>query len=681
MSLSSPLTALHGIGPRTAEDMAALGLSCVEDLLRFFPADYDRAEPVSLIADSIEGYPAAIRGVITAAPQSRGFGKGAVLTFPVEDESGKIGVTFFHMPYLKNTLKPGTERVFRGVIRKTRWGLRMEHPRLYDPEEYQKIVHAILPVYPLAGSLTQKRLRDAVRQALPEAGSLKDRLPEALIPGGMPLAEAVRAIHFPADERQLEAARQRLVYEEFLLFILKVRLLKQAGQESENRCPMPDTSLAKAALAALPYRLTGAQERALADIAGDLAGDHMMNRLLQGDVGSGKTVLALLAMLTAAGNGYQSALMAPTEVLARQHYEKISSLLKAWSLPVEAALLVGSQKAAERRLNAEKTESGQASLIIGTHALILNKMKFHRLGLVITDEQHRFGVRQRDRLAGKGGQPHILVMSATPIPRTLAIILYGDLDVSVIDELPGGRRPIQNALIRPAGRGSAYRLILKQIREGRQAYIICPLVEESEGTDAENVHDYSERIREIFPEDVRIASLHGRMKPEEKNAVMEAFLKGEVQLLVSTTVVEVGVDVPNATVMMVENAERFGLAQLHQLRGRVGRGEQQSYAIFVNGYGRPEKAKRLEILTRSNDGFAIAEEDLKLRGPGDLFGIRQSGDLHFRLGDIYRDHALLETAAGAAAALLKADPGLAHHGQLRETVLQYQESDSIGDSL
>ncbi|MBO4873220.1 MAG: ATP-dependent DNA helicase RecG [Lachnospiraceae bacterium] len=666
---------LQGIGPKTAAQLKEAGLRTAEDLLRYFPADYEIPEPVSPIRTAEAGRMIAVRARIVSAVQMRGFGRDAVISFRISDGLGFLRVSFFHMPYLKGQLRQGQERIFRGVVRDGgKYGLTLIQPRLYDPEEYEGLQGRIRPRYVLPAGISQKRFSAAVRQALDLMSDWPDLLPPAYtqeerISG----KEAVRQMHFPESRSLLEAARSRLVLEEFTLFILRVRLIRQSGEKQGNPCPMPRGELAAQALQSLPYTLTEAQKTAFAQIRADLSGPHRMNRLLQGDVGSGKTAVALLALLTAADNGFQGAFMAPTEVLAEQHYAKLSKLLAEWQLPVGIVLLTGSVKSARRRDTLRMIRDGEAGIVIGTHALIQEGVEYRNLGLVITDEQHRFGVRQRGQLAGKGDLPHTLVMSATPIPRTLAIILYGDLDVSVLHELPGGRKPIRNAVVTPAARKSAYRLIEKEIRAGHRAYIICPFIEASESLSGENVEDYAENVRKAFPEDISVGLLHGRLKAEEKNQIMRDFVAGKIQLLVSTTVVEVGVDVPEATVMMVENAERFGLAQLHQLRGRVGRGEAQSYAIFVDGSGKKEKNKRLEIMNRSNDGFEIAEEDLRLRGPGDLFGIRQSGEMHFRLGDIYTDHAILLKAAAAASGILQEDPQLLapEHGNLRQAVLKY----------
>ena len=427
----------------------------------------------------------------------------------------------------------------------------------------------------------------------------------------------------------------------------------------------------------VPFELTKAQKKVWREIREDLSGPFCMNRLIQGDVGSGKTILAVLALLMCAANGYQGALMAPTEVLARQHAQSVAELVEGCSLEesVEIVLLTGSMTAKEKREAYARIESGEAKLVIGTHALIQEKVHFHRLGLVVTDEQHRFGVRQRETLADKGQHPHVLVMSATPIPRTLAIIVYGDLDVSVIDEMPANRLPIKNCVVDESWRPNAYRFLEKETAAGRQAYVICPMVEENPEIEIENVVDYTKKLKESLNPSITIEYLHGKMKPAQKNEIMERFASGEIQILVSTTVIEVGVNVPNATVMMVENAEQFGLAQLHQLRGRVGRGKYQSYCIFISGTDNKDTRKRLEILNKSNDGFYIASEDLKLRGPGDLFGVRQSGLLEFKIGDIFTDARILQEASEEAAKLQQMDPELdfPEHQALKKRLLQYRD--------
>ena len=458
---------------------------------------------------------------------------------------------------------------------------------------------------------------------------------------------ALHNIHFPKENNDFHIARKRLVFEEFFRFIITLRELKQQNEIARNQHILHEPEELKRIIAHLGFQLTNAQMRTWEEIKKDISSEKVMNRLIQGDVGSGKTIVAVLALLTVALNGEQGAMMAPTEVLARQHFEYITELISKNELNITPAILVGSMTAREKRETCELIASGKADIIIGTHALIQENVLYHNLALVVTDEQHRFGVKQRETIFEKGNYPHTMVMSATPIPRTLAIIMYGDLDISIIDELPSGRKPIANCVVGTEYRPKAYHFIEKQVQEGRQAYVICPTVEYSEAVEGENVIEYAEKLQAVLPPDIKVDFLHGRMKAKEKNQKMEAFAENQIQVLVSTTVVEVGVNVPNATVMMVENAERFGLAQLHQLRGRVGRGGNQSYCIFINGSGKKDASQRLEILNQSNDGFFIASEDLKLRGPGDFFGVRQSGDFEFKIGDIMNDAKVLKDAAHA----------------------------------
>ena len=463
------------------------------------------------------------------------------------------------------------------------------------------------------------------------------------------------------------------MFEEFLTFILSLRQLKEKEEKNKNPFFFEKQEDVEAFIKKLPYELTNAQKKVWQEILTDMTGEHVMSRLVQGDVGSGKTIIAFLGLLLAGLNGYQGAMMAPTEVLAKQHYECIKEMLEMYEIPLQAELLTGSMTAKEKRIAYARIASGEVSIIVGTHALIQDKAEYRNLALVVTDEQHRFGVKQRETLAGKGNTPHILVMSATPIPRTLAIILYGDLDISVIDELPANRLPIKNCVVDTGYRKTAYTFMQKQVAQGRQCYVICPMVEESEALEAENVTDYAKQLQEELGESICVEYLHGKMKQSQKDDIMERFSRNEIQVLVSTTVIEVGINVPNATVMMVENAERFGLAQLHQLRGRVGRGKYQSYCIFMTASKTKETKKRLEILNHSNDGFYIASEDLKLRGPGDLFGIRQSGILDFKLGDVFQDAKILQHASDAATEILEEDPALQleEHQNLKQHLQSY----------
>ena len=573
--------------------------------------------------------------------------------------TGKLRLVWYHMPYLKNTLRPDSHFIFRGRVIRKKNGLTMEQPQMFKPEAYEELLSSMRPVYAQTKGLGNKMITSAVEQALAFRTLERDYLPAGLRIANE-LAEynfAIEHIHFPSNEEELKFARKRLVYDEFFFFLLAVRHLKEKRQNVQSPFHMEKQDECRKLLADLPYRLTNAQLRTLEEVLRDLKSGSVMNRLIQGDVGSGKTIIAVLALLAACENGYQGALMVPTEVLARQHFESVTELFEKHGVDKKVILLTGSMTAKEKRIAYEKVASHEADIIIGTHALIQEKIVYDNLALVITDEQHRFGVAQREMFGNKGQMPHVLVMSATPIPRTLAIILYGDLDISVIDELPANRLPIKNCVVDKSYRPRAYRFIENEVKNGRQAYVICPMVEESEMIDAENVLDYTKILRQNLP-GIRVEYLHGKMKGKEKNKIMEEFAAGEIQVLVSTTVIEVGVNVPNATVMMIENAERFGLAQLHQLRGRVGRGDKQSYCIMVNASGNKEKNRRLDVLNKSNDGFYIASEDLKLRGPGDIFGIRQSGDLEFQLADIYTDAVTLKKVSEDVNRLLEQDENL-----------------------
>ena len=682
--MGESLRTLKGVGEKTEKLFQKIGVYDTEDLIRYYPRNYDTYETPANIADLNEGTVKSVSAAVcTGVYVSSGRGK-QIITTTVADSSGKLSVIWFNMPYLRTQLRKGSSFVFRGKIIRKQNRLQMEHPEIFTPAAYEEILHSLQPVYSLTAGLSNKTITKMVQQLLGKFTMHSEYLPQE-IREHYELADinyCLRTIHFPKNMDELLVSRKRLVFDEFLFFILSVQMLKEQTEKARNTFPMHETWTTEQIIENLPYRLTGAQLNTWHEIECDLSGQTLMSRLVQGDVGSGKTIIAFLAMVLAAENGCQAALMAPTEVLARQHYEGFMELKANNDLPFETVLLTGSTTAREKREIYAKIASGEAVIIIGTHALIQDKVIYHKLGLVITDEQHRFGVKQREALSTRGNPPNILVMSATPIPRTLAIILYGDLDISVIDELPARRLPIKNCVVNTGYRPRAYSFIEKQIREGRQAYIICPMVEESEGLDAENVLDYTQQIQKIFPSDINIQYLHGKMKAKEKNSIMEAFASGEIQILVSTTVVEVGVNVPNATVMMVENAERFGLAQLHQLRGRVGRGEYQSYCIFIQGNDEEATSKRLEILNKSNDGFYIAGEDLKLRGPGDLFGIRQSGTMEFRIGDIYNDSAILKSASEAAAEILALDPDLSleQHQKLKEqlTSLQKDSLDNLG---
>lgn len=665
----SSLLEVKGIGEKSLKLYQKLGLFTVGDLMHYYPKGYERFEAPKKIRELIPGETAAVTCRILNSPSARKTSRLTILSVNAADDTGSIGFTFFNMPFLTKLFKPGMVFVFRGTVQTKGPSFFMEQPKFYSPEEYHKISGMLMPRYSLTKGLTNQAIQKALKTIWKDYAFEEEWLPEdLLLEAAIPEAEpALYEIHFPQEEESALLARRRLVFEEFFTFLLQLRKNKDDAATIPNEWPMIETADTVRYVDALPFRLTKGQKQAWQEIRQDLEGPRCMNRLIQGDVGSGKTIVAFLALLMTVANGYQGALMAPTEVLAVQHYENVKKDAEKYGLAFKPVLLVGSMTAKEKKLQYEKIASGEANLIIGTHALIQEKVTYHKLALVVTDEQHRFGVRQRETFAGKGLQPHVLVMSATPIPRTLAIILYGDLQISLIKDMPVGRLPIKNCVVNTHFRPKAYEFIANQISQGHQAYVICPQVEEGELDDAENVVDYADKLRAALPPSVVVEYLHGKMKPADKNRIMEDFASKNIDVLVSTTVIEVGINVPNATVMMVENAERFGLAQLHQLRGRVGRGEAQSYCIFISTNESKETMKRLEILNASNDGFFIASEDLKLRGPGDLFGIRQSGEFAFRIGDVYADAELLKLTSEMVDDLIKRDPALEHpeHARLK----------------
>lgn len=646
---------IKGIGEKTEKLFNKLGIYTDYDLIEYYPRNYDCfMPPVSIEeVDSTNGTP-AIEGTVASNPVVKRIRSLNILSVLIKDNKGeKIKLTWFNMPFLKNSLKMGYKYIFRGQVKKDKYGNNptMEQPVIYSLGDYEKKMGVMQPVYPLTKGLTNNMVTKTVSCILDNLDLQEDYLPDIIKEkaGLMEYNEAVKAVHFPVDKETIIKARKRLIFDEFFVFLLALRSFKENTKIEDNRFVIDNNAESDHLIESLPYKLTESQLKVLGEIRKDMSSNRVMNRLVQGDVGCGKTIIAFLSLIDIVAKGYQGALMVPTEVLATQHYENLLELKEKYSLNINPVLLTGSVTAANKRKIYASIEAGEANIIIGTHALIQEKVIYDKLALVITDEQHRFGVKQREKLSGKGDTPHILVMSATPIPRTLAIILYGDLDISVIDAMPSNRLPIKNCVVDRNYRPNAYKFIENQVRNGHQAYIICPMVESMEegenNSDLCDVISYSKMLSEELPSDIKVEYLHGKMKPSEKNNIMERFARNEINVLVSTTVIEVGVNVPNATVMMIEDAERFGLAGLHQLRGRVGRGEAQSYCIFVSGAKSKDTRERLEILNKSNDGFYIANKDLALRGPGDFFGIRQSGDMSFKLGDIYADATTLKLTA------------------------------------
>lgn len=697
------LTDLKGIGDKTARLLNKLSVYTAEDLVRLYPRSYDicgKPVLVSEISEHTGDSLIAVDAVVARTPALKRVRNLQILTVTLRDEKGGLlKATWFNMPYLLGSLKPGYRYIFRGrpVFHNGDWV--MEQPVLYTMEGYSSQIGIMQPIYPLTRGLSNKIVSKAMQQAL----DIKELVPE-LLPAELrrsnELAEinfAMRAIHFPKDMNDYEAARKRLVFDEFFFFMLNVRRMKENNSRQPNLSRIADDARTDEFIKKLPYELTNAQERTWQEVSSDMNGERLMNRLVQGDVGSGKTIIAVLALMNTVYAGYQGAMMVPTEVLARQQYDDTCAMFEKYGININVSLLIGSMTASAKKKERQRIASGEAGIVIGTHALIQAGVEYANLGLVVTDEQHRFGVHQRESLTQKGSSVHTLVMSATPIPRTLAIIIYGDLDISVMNELPSSRLPIKNAVVGTDYRPNAYRFIENQVQAGHQAYVICPMVEAREDGDVmedgrgdtfantnmhatlENVVDYTTMLKKNLPSSINVEYLHGKMKPAVKDEIMERFHSGQTQVLVSTTVIEVGVNVPNATVMLIENADRFGLAQLHQLRGRVGRGAYQSYCIFVGtSNAKKENMDRLGILRESNDGFRIAEEDLKLRGPGDFFGIRQSGDMQFTIGDIYKDANLLKAASDAAAAIIENDPDLENDANagLR---MYFDRTDNKGD--
>ena len=645
---------IKGIGEKTEKLLKKLNIETVEDLVHHYPRCYMAYPDPIDVSDMKTGQRCSVRCEIVSPVHLKATGKLKICTCLGADQSGQIFFRWFNMPYLRNSLKQGQTYVFTGTPVYKNGRMMIEQPEYCIEEKYEKMMETYQPVYPLTAGLSNKTIQKA-QSAVFEDFIAEEFLPETVrqyydLTGE---DQAIHEIHFPSGTEQLVEARKRIIFDEFFRFFSALELMKEKEHQALNHYVIQMDEGIREFIDQLPYELTGAQKKTLQDIRHDMAGTMAMNRLIQGDVGSGKTIVAMIALYAAVRNGYQGALMAPTEVLAEQHYDSFRKMLE--SRGVRIGLLTGSMKAAEKKQVKQLCESGELDIVIGTHAVIQDDVHFHNLALVVTDEQHRFGVKQRDAFMKKGMEPHVLVMSATPIPRTLGMILYRDLDVSIMNELPASRLPIKNCVVNQNYRMTAWDFIRKQVAEGHQAYVICPMIEESETMDLENVTASASMLAQNLPPSICVQALNGKMSPAEKTETMEAFASNEIQVLVSTTVVEVGIDVPNATVMLIENAERFGLAQLHQLRGRVGRGKSQSYCIFISGSDQKEAMERLSVVGKSNDGFYIANEDLKLRGPGEFFGTKQSGTMNFALGDIYKNADIMKSAAEAVDYLKTTD--------------------------
>ena len=646
--LSDPITILKGIGPTKAKQFAALNIFTLEDLICHFPRAYEDRTRIVPIEKLEVDVPACFKAMVMNTPRTAHIRKGLDITkVQVADTTGRLTLTFFNQKYTAEQLQYGKEYIFYGAVSGDFIGYNMTSPVFESPDSTPLTTRRVLPIYPLTAGRSNASVLKAVQQALALCDVPKEIIPQAVREeyGILPAQRAYYAIHQPASMQEAEMAKKRLIFEEFFVFSAGLSLMR--AKRAMKKAPPYKICDLSPFYSALPFTLTGAQTRAIGEIAADLQRGAPMNRLVQGDVGSGKTMVAAAAAYLAIQNGHQAAMMAPTEILAEQHYASLSKLLIP--LGISVCLLTGSMTQKQKTLAREEIRAGRAQLVVGTHALVSDTTVFADLGLVITDEQHRFGVSQRSALAGKGNDPHLLVMSATPIPRTLALLMYGDLEVSILDELPPGREPVDTFLVDESYRARINNFIRKHVSEGHQCYVVCPAVEENEALDLKAAEVWAETLRKtVFP-DLRVSLLHGQMKGAEKDAVMSAFSAGKADVLVATTVIEVGVDVPNATLMVIEDADRFGLSQLHQLRGRVGRGKAKSYCILTSHSKNPETLQRMKALCKTNDGFRIAEEDLRLRGPGDFFGARQSGLPVFRVANLSCDLATLKAAQQASA--------------------------------
>jgi ATP-dependent DNA helicase RecG len=685
-TLETEVQYVKGVGTKLAQVLSKLNLYTLGDLLFHLPRRYEDRRQFRKIAHARPGDAVTVSGKLVTVDNVKV--RNLTLTKAyLDDGSGVLELVWYNQPYMKDTLNKlrNSQIVAYGIIKESPYGLQMETPEWEDlpdgtdPDSLLS-VNRIVPIYPLTEGIRQKRMRQILWNAVQHAHLAPEILPRSVRErlGLMPIQQAIAQIHFPDSEQAIDPARQRLVFEEFFLMQLGVGLQRQRTRQERGIAMRIDADRLNEMLHRIvPFELTNAQKRVISEIWGDMAQPHPMNRLLQGDVGSGKTIVAAAAILAAIDNQYQAAMMAPTEILAEQHYINLHRLFQPLGISVE--LLVGRLSNKQRQQARERIATGRGMVAVGTHALIQEGVSFARLGLAIVDEQHRFGVLQRAALRDKGTMPHVLVMTATPIPRTLTLTLYGELDVSIIDELPPGRKPVRTHWKTPEERLKVYAGVRKLIEEGRQAYVICPLIDESDKLQVRAAEQMADHLqKDVFP-DLRVGLLHGRMKPAEKEAVMDAFRAGELQILVSTTVIEVGVDVPNAAAIVIEDADRFGLAQLHQLRGRVGRSEHQSYCVLIANPKSDDGQRRMDIMTRTNNGFLIAEEDLRIRGPGEIYGTRQSGMPSFRVADLVKDMRLLEVARQEAFHLLEYDPDLSRpeHAALREAVERFRHRFAI----
>ncbi|GIV10092.1 MAG: ATP-dependent DNA helicase RecG [Fimbriimonadales bacterium] len=681
-TLETEVQYLKGVGPKLAQVLGKLNIYTLGDLLFHLPRRYEDRRQFRKIAHARPGEAITVAGKLVTVDNIKVRHSMTITKAYIDDGSGVMELVWYNQPYMKDTLTKLRNSVIvaYGVVKENPYGLQMETPEWEDlpdgadPDSLLS-VNRITPIYPLTEGIRQKRMRQILYNAVQYAHLAPEILPHSVRTnvGLPPIQQALQQIHFPDEEAQIEPARRRLVFEEFFLMQLGVGMQRQQNRQERGIAMRINADQLNAQLHKLvPFELTNAQKRVIGEIWSDMALPYPMNRLLQGDVGSGKTIVAAAAILAAVDNQYQAALMAPTEILAEQHYINLHRLFQPLGISVE--LLVGRLTHRQRQQARERVASGRGMVAIGTHALIQEEVAFARLGLAIVDEQHRFGVLQRASLRNKGVMPHLLVMSATPIPRTLTMTLYGELDVSIIDELPPGRKPVKTHWKTPEERLKVYAGVRQLIEEGRQAYVICPLIDESDKLQVRAAEEMAEHLqKDVFP-DLRVGLLHGRMKPAEKEAVMEQFRTGELHILVSTTVIEVGVDVPNAAAIVIEDADRFGLAQLHQLRGRVGRSEHQSFCILVANPKSEDGQKRMEIMARTTNGFIIAEEDLKIRGPGEIFGTKQSGMPSFRVADLVKDMRLLEVARQEALRVLEDDPDLSQpeHASLQDAVHRFR---------